>query len=118
MTTNHMTTIRSALQQKAQSTLIQYALFRVESAIVIAAVIVLTFIFPHPFSFWPWWGWILLGVIALAVIVFTSLTDADANAQVLLSTFQEQFNSRAISDSGLRAKVDTALEYQRRIETQ
>ena len=31
-----MTTIRSELQQKAQSTLIQYAVFRVESALIIA----------------------------------------------------------------------------------
>jgi hypothetical protein len=79
---------------------------------------VLTFIYPHPFPFWPSWGWILLGLIALGLIIYSSLTDADANAKVLLDVFQEQFNPNTIRDSDLRAKVNTALEYQRRIETQ
>src|SRR4051812_28142862 len=113
-----MTITRSALQQKAQSTLIQYALFRVESAVVIALAIVLTFVYPQPFPFWPRWGWILLGVIGLGIIIYSSLTDADANAKVLLNAFQEQFNPDTIRDSDLRAKVNTALEYQRRIEAQ
>jgi hypothetical protein len=113
-----MTTIRSAVQQKAQSTLIQYALFRVESALVIAVALVLTFVYPHPFPFWPAYGWILLGLFGLGVIIYSSLTDADANAEILLKTFQEQFNPRAINDRELREKVESALEYQRRIETQ
>jgi len=113
-----MTTIRSAVQQKAQSTLIQYALFRVESALVIAVALVLTFVYPHPFPFWPSYGWILLGLVGLVVIIYSSLTDADANAQILLNAFQEQFDPRTIKDRELREKVETALEYQRRIETQ
>src|SRR5690606_4461770 len=48
----------------------------------------------------------------------SSLTDAEANAQVLLEMFQQQFNPRAISDKDLRTKVESALEYQRRIESQ
>jgi hypothetical protein len=113
-----MTTIRSELQQKAQSTLVQYAIFRFESALVIAMALVLTFIYPRPFYWWPRFGWLLLGAVALGVIIYSSLTDAEANAEVLLQVFQEQFDPRAISDKELRAKVDTALEYQRRIESQ
>lgn len=110
--------MRSELQQKAQSTLIQYAFFRVESALILALTIILTFLYPRPFFWWPRFGWLLLGLVALGVLVYSSLTDAEANAQILLNLFQEQFNPRAISDKDLRAKVESALEYQRRIEVQ
>lgn len=113
-----MTTIRSDLQKKAQGTLIQYAFFRVESAIIIAMALILTFVYPRPFIWWPRFGWLLLGVVALGVIIYSSLTDAEANAEILLSVFQEQFNPRAIADKDLRRKVESALEYQRRIEAQ
>ena len=113
-----MTTIRSELQQKAQSTLIQYAIFRIESALIIAMCLVLTFVYPRPFVWWPKFGWLLLGVVALVVIIYSSLTDAEANAEILLTTFQEQFNPRAIADKELRTQVESALEYQRRIEAQ
>lgn len=113
-----MTTIRTELQQRATSTLLQYALFRWESAVVLAMTIILSFLLPRPFFWWPRFGWPLLGVIALAVIVYSSLTDANANAAVLLDLFQEQFNPRTIADKELRGQVESALEYQRRIETQ
>lgn len=113
-----MTTIRSEIQQKAQSTLVQYAIFRVESALIIAMALILTFVYPRPFFWWPRFGWLLLGAVALGVIVYSSLTDAEANAEILLSVFQDQFNPRTIADKDLRLKVESALEYQRRIETQ
>ncbi|MBS1252868.1 MAG: hypothetical protein MAG451_01911 [Anaerolineales bacterium] len=111
-----MPTIRTELQKRAQSAIIQYAFFRWESAVVIAMTIVLTALFPRPFAWWPLWGWPLLGVTGLAGIVATSLTDAETNAKVLLELFQEQFNPRVIQDQALREKVETALEYQQRIE--
>ncbi len=111
-----MPTIRTELQKKAQSAIIQYAFFRWESAVIIALTILLTALFPRPFAWWPIWGWPLLGAIGLAGIVITSLTDAETNARVLLDLFQEQFNPRQVKDQALRAKVETALEYQRRIE--
>lgn len=113
-----MTTIRSEIQQKAQSTLIQYAFFRIESAVIIAMSLVLTFVYPRPFFWWPRFGWLLLGLVALFVIIYSSLTDAEANAEILLKVFQEQFNPRQINDKDLRSKIENALEYQRRIESQ
>ena len=111
-------TIRTELQQKAQGTLLQYAFFRWESAVIIALTILLTFLLPRPFFWWPRFGWPVAGLIALSVLVYSSLTDADANAQILLRTFQAQFDPRTIHDQGLRTKVTSALEYQRRIEMQ
>ena len=113
-----MTTIRTELQEKAQSALLQYAIFRWESALVLALTIVLTFLLPRPFFWWPRFGWPLLGIIGVGAIIYSSLTDAETNAKVLLDLFQQQFNPHEIQNKELRTDVESALEYQRRIEEQ
>ncbi len=113
-----MATIRTELQTKAQSVVLQYAIFRWESAIVVAVTIVLTFLLRKPFPWWPAFGWPLLGIVGVVALVYSSLIDAETNARVLLNQFQEQFDSRAIKDKNLRQQVDNGLEYQRRIEMQ
>ncbi|MCL4859906.1 MAG: hypothetical protein KJZ93_10895 [Caldilineaceae bacterium] len=113
-----MTTIRTELQQRAQSAIIQYALFRWESAVIIAVTLILTVLLRRPFFWWPPFGWPLLGLIGLALIVYSSLIDAETNARVMLSLFQEQFNTAQLKDKTLRQQVENALEYQRRIEMQ
>ena len=109
---------RSDLQKRAQSAVLQYAFFRWESALVIALTIVLFFLLPRPFPWWPRYGWLVLGLCGLAALVYSSLTDAETNAKVLLRLFQEQFDTKRIRDKELRADLETALEYQRRIEVQ
>jgi hypothetical protein len=113
-----MTTIRTELQKKAQSTLVQYAFFRWESALILALTILLTFLLPRPFPWWPRFGWPLLGFVSLAILFYSSLTDADANARILVAMFQEQFDPGKIRNKELRGKVEQALEYERRIEHQ
>ncbi len=112
-----MATTRSELQKEAQSAILQYAFFRWESAVVLAGTIVLTLLLPRPFPWWPVWGWPLLGVLGVAGIFISSLTDAEANAEVLLALFQQQFDPYEIEDQALRQEVESALTYQRRIET-
>jgi hypothetical protein len=111
-----MTTIRTELQKQAQSVLLQYAIFRWESALILAITIILTFLLPRPFIWWPRFGWPLLGLVGLAALVISSLTDAQANARILHKLFQEQFDPRNLRDRELRGKVESALEYERRIE--
>ncbi|RLC67668.1 MAG: hypothetical protein DRI48_01705 [Chloroflexi bacterium] len=111
-----MSTIRSELQKKAQSAILQYAFFRWENAVIIAGTILLTVFWPRPFSWWPIWGWPLLGVLGTAALVYSSLTDAETNARVLQELFKQRFDPRRIRDQGLRRDVETALEYQRGIE--
>jgi hypothetical protein len=113
-----MTTIRTELQQRAQSAILQYAIFRWESAVVVALTLVLTVLVRRPFFWWPPFGWPLLGLLGLALIVYSSLNDAETNARVLLDLFQEQFNASQLRDKELRGQVESALEYQRRIEMQ
>ena len=109
-----MTTIRTELQQKAQSSLVQYALFRWEGATILAITLILAALNIAL----AWWVWVLLGLVGYAAIVYTSITDTNANARLLLRLFQEQFNPNAIRDQELRAELEQALEYQRRIEQQ
>ncbi|MEA3309454.1 MAG: hypothetical protein U9Q70_08075 [Chloroflexota bacterium] len=113
-----MSSIRSELQEQAQNAIIQYAIFRWESAVVIAGTILLLAFFPHPFTWWPAWIWLLLGILGVAAIIYTSVTDASANGRMLRELYQERFNPRRIKDQGLRADVETALAYQSSIEEQ
>ncbi len=113
-----MATIRTKLQTEAQSAILQYALFRWESGVIVALTIVLFFLLRRPFFWWPPFGWPLLGLVALVLLVYSSLNDAETNARVLLDLFQEQFDPRQIRDKELRKDVELALAYQRRIETE
>jgi hypothetical protein len=113
-----MSTMRSDLQKQAQGAVLQYAIFRWETALILALALVLTFVLPKPFPWWPRLGWPLLGLVAIIILVYSSLTDADANSKVLLRLFQEQFDPRQIQDRQLRGQMESALEYQRRIEDQ
>ena len=113
-----MPTARSELRKKAKSAILQHAFFRWESAVVLAGTLLLAVLLPRPFPWWPVWGWPLLGVLGLTTLGYTSLTDAETNARVVSELFQQQFDARKIKDEALRQEVETALEYQRRIEAQ
>jgi hypothetical protein len=108
----------SPKSRQAQILTLQYAFFRWESAILIAGAILLTWLWPKPFPWWPIWGWGVLGLAGVVTIFVSSLTNARGNADVLLKLFQSQFNLRAVRDLTLRQSVASALEYQRRIEAQ
>ncbi len=111
-----MSSTRSELQKKARSGVLQQAFFRWESAIVLAGTIVLTVLLPRPFSWWRVWGWPLLGLFGLVVLLYSSLTNAEANGVVLLELYQERFDPHAIQDLALRREVEATLAYQRQIE--
>ena len=46
--------IRAELEQRAKRSMISYAIFRWESAVIIGLTILLAALYPEPF---PWWRW-------------------------------------------------------------
>lgn len=111
-----MPEFRSKLTTQKTSIIVQYALFRWENAVIVAGTILLAWLLPKPFLWWPSWGWYLLGLLGVGVIFASSLTNTQANQQLLLNEFQGQFDLDRIKLDELRQDVKTALEYQRRIE--
>ncbi len=85
---------------------------------VLAGTIVLTALFPQPFPGWPGWGWPALGLLGVGLLFFSSVTDAETNARLLVELYRQQFDPQKIRDQGLRQEIEVALEYQRCIEEQ
>ncbi|MBN1920132.1 MAG: hypothetical protein JW892_02710 [Anaerolineae bacterium] len=104
-----MSDLHTELHKKAQAAAIQYAVFRWESAVILAGTLLLTVLLPHPFSWWPGWAWPALGAIALAAVIFSSLTDADTGAKVLQQLLEERLDPNLIKDEGLRGQLFSAF---------
>jgi chromosome segregation ATPase len=106
----------SNLRSRATSAILTHALFRFESAATIALTILLAYFVPRPFEWWQWWYWLVIGAIAEALIIYTSIQDVDTGAQVVSDMLREEFNPATIKTQKLRAAVERALDYRKRIE--
>jgi len=107
---------RKQIERRARQAIVQYALFRWESAVVIAGAILLSFFVPQPFPGWPAWGWAALAVVAELLIVYTSLTDPETNARVVADLFRQQFSPHEVRDKRLQEQIEQALSYHERVE--
>ena len=106
----------SNIHSRATSAIITYALFRWESAATIALTILLAYFNPVKLDWWQWWYWLIVGGVAEALIVVTSLQDANTGAQVVAEMFREEFTPATVKTQNLRAAVQRALDYRNRIE--
>jgi hypothetical protein len=108
------------LRERAARALISYAVFRWESAVTLALTLILVILFPDPFRgalpFWRWWFWVVLGIIAEALIVVTSIYDPEVREQVVGEMFREKFNPKEIGTADYRKKIAKALEYREQME--
>lgn len=111
-----MTNLHTELHKKAQAAALQYAIFRWESAVVLAGTLLLTVFLSRPFPWWPGWAWPALGAIALAAVIFSSLTDADTGAKVLQQLLEEQLDPSLIKDEALRGQLLAAFTPLLRLE--
>ncbi len=113
-----MNDLRTEIREQAPSAYVQYAIFRWESAIVLAGTLLLSVFLAQPFPGWPLWGWPLLGALALAGVIYSSVTDPETNARVLWQLLRERLNPDHIKDPQLQEEVETAFTYQRHIEAE
>ena len=107
---------RTELERQAWRAMLSFAIFRLESALTIATTIILTFLFPNPFPWWRWWYWLIIGVVAEALIIYTSLSDPALGQKVVSDMLRGEFNVGELHSSKYRDKVEKALEYRERIE--
>ena len=108
--------ISQQVQQKAQRAILEHALLRVENALIIAGTLLVTYFVPQPFPWWPVWGWPVAGILGLAGVIATSLTDQESNRRVVADLFLQHFNTNGIYDREIRQKLEQALDYYNRIQ--
>jgi len=108
------------LRDRAAGALLSYAVFRWESAITLALTLILSILARDPFGgslpFWRWWFWIILGVVAEALIVVTSIYDPAVRERVVAAMFREKFDPSEIGTPAYRQKIVKALEYREQME--
>lgn len=104
------------LRERAAKALLSFAIFRWESAATLALTIILAVLVPQPLPFWQWWFWLILGVLAEAGIIVTSLYDPQVRERVVAEMFREKFNARDIRSREYRARIEKALEYREQME--
>jgi hypothetical protein len=105
------------LEKRAQKAMLQHAFFRWESAVVIAITLLLTAFGPRldAVSFLPAWGWLLGGLVAEALLVYSSYTDAETGRKVVAEMLRDEFEPHRLSDKKLQSQVEQALDYRSRI---
>jgi hypothetical protein len=109
-----------AQRQQERRTLLSYALFRWESAAVLALTLILVVFVPDPFGgilpAWRWWIWLALGIGAEALIVITTVLDPDVRARLANDRFRAQFDLSSIGNADYRQVVSRALRQRAEIE--
>jgi hypothetical protein len=116
-----MTDSQDSFQQRFRRTMLEYAFFRWESAVVIALTLLLTAtsftykntgIIPH----WTWIACLLFGVISEILLIYASLTDPETTHFVTEQIHTDDFRPKRLRSKILQQKVDKAFDYHNRIE--
>jgi hypothetical protein len=102
------------LRRRAQSAIIENALFDWKSGVIIALTIVLAF-FGEGWIGWPWWYFLIGGAVAWVALAVSILTDPAANAKAVADLLQHDFDPKPLRNDQSREWVGKALEYRRRI---
>lgn len=112
-----MANLRAELQRKTTGAFLQYAFFRIESALMIAGTILATAFLPTllPDTV-PWWGWLLIGVLGWVAIIISSMTDPDTSAKVLSQMLRDRLQVSTIKDKTLRSRAEAVVDYARSVE--
>jgi hypothetical protein len=104
------------LERKASRAILTSAVYRWESAAIIALSLILFFLVPQPLPFWQPWFWLALGALGEIGLVWSSLKDPEFRAKAVAGMFREKFRPQEIQNKALRSRVDKALEYRDRMD--
>ncbi|KPK11375.1 MAG: hypothetical protein AMJ56_06390 [Anaerolineae bacterium SG8_19] len=109
--------VRESLEKRAQKAMLQHAFFRWESAVVIALTLLLAVFGPNisAVDFIPSWVWLLSGLVAEALLVYSSYSDPETGRQVVAQMLQDDFQPDRLNDKKLQRQVQEALDYRSRI---
>lgn len=114
---------REQMEKRAQKAIVQHAFIRWESAVIIGLTMLLTVLatvlaaLPLTVDLGPWWVWLLAGIVAEAMLVYSSLSDDAANKQVVAEMLRSEFQPGRIKTPELRRQVEEAFNYRSRIAT-
>lgn len=108
--------VQERIEREAGRALLKNAIFRLESALMVAGSILATVFLPQAISWIPWFAWPILGVFGEAAIIVTSLTDKAEQKKVAESLFREKYNASGIRDRRLQEKLKEAEQYRQRIQ--
>jgi hypothetical protein len=103
------------LEKRAQRAMLQHAVFRWESAAVIALTLLLTVFGSNLVEFIPSWVWLVSGLVAEAALVYSSYTDPETGRKVVAEMLRRDFHPERLSDDDLQQQMEQALDYRSRI---
>lgn len=106
---------RQDLEKRAQQAMLQHAVFRWESAMVIALTLLLAALGPNLIEAVPGWAWLVGGLVAEAAIIYSSYTDPETGRKVVAEMLQDEFHPEVLEDRRLQEQVQEALDYRSRI---
>ena len=101
------------IEQKIRKSLLAYAIYRPESALVIAMTLIFTSLSALNVAWFPgeWWLWLLFGLVGEALIVLTTLRDNKFYQRLLDDMFKQTFDIAKLRNPALQQKLTKALEY-------
>ncbi len=99
--------------KKQKAAVETFALFRPESAIVIALTLLLTSLKFMGANWIPgqWWMWLISGIVAETILIANTVKDTQTQAQIEDDLFLQELKLERIQTKRLQAKVSKALEY-------
>lgn len=105
---------RNTLEERAQRAILQYAFFRPESALILAATLILTVLSSLDVSIVsqiPWFAWLLGGLVAEAAVVYSSFTDTEAHKRIVAAMLEDEFEPERLQSKDLQEQVRDAFKY-------
>lgn len=105
--------VSEQMREQVRKSILSYAIFRPESALVIALTMGMVALALFNFPWFPgeWWMWALFGAAGEAAIILSTLRDSRFHRYVLDRMFYDRYDVKKLRNPELRQKLSKALEY-------